>query len=116
MADAFSYFLPDGTPVNGTTQAPPTGTPYRQSEALVPNANGALTSTATGDAANAFRGFTSADGGGFGGYATPNPNIVGGMSMRDYDARAGELSKNLKVADWSQVDQNELKRLSTPTP
>ena len=94
--DAFSYFLPDGTPVNGTTQAPPTGTPYRQSEALVPNANGALTSTATGDAANAFRGFTSADGGSFGGANADkaDPALWAAVANRDPASLKSALSSS----------------------
>lgn len=68
MADAFSYFLPDGTPVNGSTNAPPAGTAAYQSAALVPDANGQLTKADQGDALNAFRGFVSADGGKFGGF------------------------------------------------
>lgn len=86
MANAFSYFLPDGTPVNAGAAPPPPGTAFRTSEALVPDANGALTSTATGDAANAFRGFVSADGGGFGGYNTvPLANDPSGRTFKQYD-------------------------------
>lgn len=76
MADAFSYFLPDGTPVNAGDTPPPPGTPYYKSAALRPDDNGLLTSTAQGDAANAFRGFVSADGGSFGGYTGPKTRSV----------------------------------------
>jgi hypothetical protein len=63
MADAFSYFLPDGTPVSAGANAPLAGTQFYKSESLSPDA----TSTTTGDVFNAFKGYVSPDGGSFGG-------------------------------------------------
>ena len=100
MADAFSYFLPDGTPVNGSTVAPQAGTPFYQSEALTADANGNFTSTAQGDAANAFRGFTSADGGSFGDsnglpadLKTAQGRFGALTGLEANDPRLGDLSK-----------------------
>lgn len=104
-----SWYDAQGNAQNSAT--PPVGTPYYASQALKPDANGKLTSTTPATKDNAFAGYVSPDGGGFGGYGTAvDPRT--GMTAKDFDAQVGKQIGGFNI-DYSKIDPAELQKLST---